>query len=148
MIGENLLSRLREWMNTGLGRWTAITAAVVVLGVAALVFLRDSTGVRADAIRAKGRDVLFYCRACQATGQVHIAWDEKFPLECPQCHERQAVPGFRCGKCRRIIEVKSDLVYRCPYPDCRFLYDKRIIKDSRASPGPPVDVAPQPGVPP
>ena len=102
-------------MNTGTGRWTVIAGACVVLAGAAFLFLRDTTGAKGDSIRSKGQDVLFYCRSCAATGKVHVPWEARFPVKCPQCGEAQAVRGFRCGKCKKVGELPDKAEFPCPH---------------------------------
>ena len=124
---ETILSRLRDWMNTGPGRWAAVGVILVLVAAAAAVFLRDSTEADADAIRAKGRKILYYCTSCKETGEARIGWGDEFPLSCPHCGKRTAVTAFRCVKCRNVIQKKDDLVYPCPR--CGFVYDKRIAPE-------------------
>lgn len=118
------VGRLREWMNTGMGRCVTVGACLAAMaGAAALVVLRPSNQTK-SVIVARGRDVAYFCKACQRSGQAHIDYDDGFPIVCPQCRQKQAVMGITCPRCRNIIEKKSDPVYACPH--CQFVYDKRI----------------------
>ncbi len=120
---QNPFSRLREWMSTAAGRWAAIALVLLAVGGAAAMFFSGSGG-EADDIRSGGRRYLYYCRQCQATGEIRLAWDAKFPVNCPKCGKREAVIGFRCSKCGRIIEDRRDPVFECPH--CHQVYDNRL----------------------
>jgi len=126
MSEDSWFFRARGWLNGPGGRWVAVGVVVAALATAAFVFLRDTTGREADEIRSRGRAVLYYCTACGAAGQTRIGYEEDFPVVCPKCGKRQAVMAFRCVKCGRIIQKRNEVVYRCPHPDCRFLYDNRV----------------------
>ena len=130
----NIISRVREWMSTGLGRWVAVAAVLAILGAAAATFLRDRTRADADAIRAKGHKVLYYCKSCQQTGQMHIGWDDKFPQECPKCGKTAAVLGFKCIKCRNIIESRKVQSFRCPR--CGYAYYSIFAGQDPLAPSP------------
>jgi hypothetical protein len=127
LAGEgSLLGRAREWLNTGAGRWIAVATALVLLAGALAVFLRDPAKGRTHAVLSKGRTYLFYCRACQQTGELHLPYDAKFPQTCPKCGKKEAYLGFRCVGCRNIIEKQDAPVFTCPHPQCRYVYDQRI----------------------
>ena len=111
---ETICSRLRDWLNTGPGRWVAIGVVLALVGVTAAVFLRDTTEADADAIRAKGHKVLFCCKSCEETGEMWVAWNAKFPQECPKCGKMAAVLAFKCIKCGNIIESRKETDFTCP----------------------------------
>ena len=131
---ETFFSRLRDWMNTGPGRWVAVGVVALLVAAAAAMFLRDGGQAEADAIRARGRSVLYYCKSCKETGELRVGWDDQFPMVCPHCSKKTAVLAFRCPdpKCKQIIEQKPDIIYYCPH--CGFKIDKRIIKDGPVGP--------------
>jgi len=135
--GESLLHRLRERTNTGAGRWVTAVLALAAMALAVVYFLRDTEADRRQAIRAMPKNMLFYCRACKGTGRARVPSGQKYPMACPLCGRKEAVPGFRCvgrigtdpasGKpvsCGKIIEKKSDPVYTCPH--CGKVYDNRV----------------------
>ena len=142
------LSAFREWMDSTGGRVLTAVVAVVLI-VAAIVFWVYRPGGRdsaKDRLRSAGRNTRYYCKACGATGQTNVPIDKKnpeqfasqFPVECPECHETQAVMGLRCGRCKGIF-VKPPLsqrLYYCPYCDKK--YDLRMGTGApRLGPGPP-----------
>jgi len=128
---ENLFHRVREWISSGTGRWVAIGVVVLAVAAAAAVFLGGSGG-EADEIRAGGKSVIYYCRACGAAGQTRLGWDDKFPLECSRCGKQEAVRGRRCPRCKNIIEKKDEPRYLCPH--CQFVFDRRAMKQAPAPP--------------
>ena len=114
-----------------------VAVALVPIALAAVHFLRDPGADRRRAILAMPKNIVFYCRACKGTGRARVPSDQKYPMVCPLCGRKEAVPGFRCvgvrgvdpatGKgipCGKIIERKSDPVYTCPH--CGKVYDNRI----------------------
>ena len=131
------MSALREWMNTGAGKWLTIVLCLLLIGgaVAFWVLRPSKQEGAARAIMANGLDATILCKACGHTGQQRVAWDTKFPVPCPKCGKVEAVVGFRCAGCRRIIERRPELVYRCPHADCRYLYDKRTGPGQPDPPG-------------
>ena len=125
----NMLESVREWINTSTGRVITITACIVVIlgGLIMTVMYASKSGTqrKADEIRGKGLDYLYYCQACKQTGTLEKQpYDLKFPVKCPHCGEKKAVLAFKCVKCREIIERKPDPVFRCPH--CNYVYDSRI----------------------
>jgi len=125
MTEESLLTRIRNWINTGVGRWVAIglAAVVIVVAVVALVF-GGGSGARVQEIRGRGRRVLYICKACGATGETRIAYETKFPIGCPTCGKNVAALAFKCVKCGKIIESVQAPYFRCPH--CRHIYDNRL----------------------
>jgi len=119
--------RVREFLNSALGRVVVIGALVLILAGGAFRILRDSTQIEADQIRAQGRNVLYYCSTCGAGGEIHVAFDATFPMDCPKpgC-DGKAVRAFRCAnpKCRQIIAAEDRPVYSCPH--CGYVYDNRL----------------------
>jgi DNA-directed RNA polymerase subunit RPC12/RpoP len=124
------MSGLRTWINEGPGRWVTICACVLLIAgaVAAAIWLVpwSATEPRAKAIRRRGLQARYVCKACGRTGEVPIAFDQKFPIPCPHCGKLETARGFNCVKCRRIIAVQRSLYYRCPHRDCNRVYDYRI----------------------
>ncbi len=102
---DSFLARARGWLNTGTGRWVTISLGLLLVGGAAAMFFVGGSGTKADAIRAKGKRVLYYCESCGATGEMRIPWNATFPLVCPKCGKRQAVLGYRCRKCKKITKM-------------------------------------------
>jgi len=124
MDEESLAHRVREILNTGGAR---IVLGLVALGVIVFAVVRfvgsDELEGRRRAIRERGRRVYYVCKACEATGEARVGYDEPFPIVCPKCGRREAVMGFKCVGCGRIIEKRSEPVYRCPH--CGKVYDNR-----------------------
>ncbi len=123
------MSRFREWMNEGAGKWITIVACLgLTTGATAWWILRPSTDAAAvGRIKAKGSEFSFYCRACKKTGKTRIAWGQAPPVACPECQVVQAYPGFSCAGCRKIIERREETFYSCPH--CRYTYDRRTTMD-------------------
>jgi Zn finger protein HypA/HybF involved in hydrogenase expression len=134
---DGAIARFREWINVGAGRWIALLASLGLVTFAVLYFaLRDETSDRRDDILGQGRKVLFYCRNCKETGTLEgVPFNAEFPLPCPKCGQKEAVVAFKCVRCGRIIEKKSEPVYRCPH--CNFVYDNRITGGGEPLSGPP-----------
>ncbi len=134
---DSAIARFRGWMNAGAGRWIAVLGSLGLVTFAVLYFaLRDDTSGRREAIVDRGRKVLFHCRECKETGTLEgVSYEAKFPLPCPKCGRRQAVVGFKCVRCGRIIEKQSAPVYPCPH--CKFVYDNRPAGAGEPMTGPP-----------
>jgi len=136
MDDEGRLERVRRFINTGPGR----VAVIVLAGVAVAIAIgralggKTATQRQAAAIRARGLNVLYYCRACKKTGKTHKAFDEPFPIVCPHCGRREAVAAFVCVGCKRIIEAKDAPIFRCRH--CRYLYDQRLLAPGAQRPKP------------
>ena len=136
MAGDSPLSRIREWMDTPRGKWTITLGAlgVLVLAIATWLFGPGDTVAERERLRAAGRKVLYYCRACKAAGKMTLRinsehpgqFADQFPAACPQCDHKQAVLGLKCVKCRKIFEKPpaGQRLYHCPH--CDHKYDLRI----------------------
>ncbi len=120
----NLMRRARSALNTRAARVIVMILALGATVFAVTHFIRtDELERRRRAIRNRGRKVLYVCKACKATGTTRVAYDEPFPIRCPKCGRKEAVMGFTCVGCGRIIEKRSEPVYRCPH--CGTVYDNR-----------------------
>jgi len=102
---DSFLARARGWVNTGTGRWVTISLGLLLVGGAAAMFFAGGSGAAADAIRSKGKRVLYYCDSCRDTGTTRIAWNAAFPVACPKCGNQQAALGYRCRKCKKITKM-------------------------------------------
>ena len=124
--GLGWFARLRERLNTGLGKLAALTAALLILGGSVVFFVTRKGGSQqhVNRIVAGGKTVTFLCGACGESGQTHIAWGEPFPVPCPKCGKRQAVSAFKCFGCKQTIAARSDPLWNCPR--CNHLYDNRL----------------------
>jgi len=113
--------QVRDWISAGAGRWIAILGCGALLVGAVMWALRDPSSVEKRAILKRGRRVLFYCRACEATGMLKgVRFDDHGPYKCPQCGKKEAVMGIRCYNCGNVIERQNKPVYYCP---CGFKYE-------------------------
>ncbi len=132
---ESLLTRARGLINTGPGRVVAIVLALAAVAAAVTVAVRSPTSTEREAerIRDKGINAPYVCKGCGVTGKTHKPFGVQFPIECHQCRRQQAVAGFPCFGCKRTIEAVDAALFRCPHPDCRYVYDQRLL----APPGRP-----------
>ena len=80
---------LREWINTGAGKWVAGLGGLALIGAAVWVFVAKGSGLEDQraAIRGKGRNIIYICtnRQCGSTGKMHVEFDEAYPTVCPKC---------------------------------------------------------------
>ena len=135
MDDEGRLQRVRRFINTGPGRVAVIVlvVAAVAIAIGRAVGGKTATQRQAAAIRARGLNVLYYCRACKKTGKTHKAFSEPFPIVCPHCGRREAVAAFVCAGCKRVIEAKDAPLFRCPH--CQHTYDQRLLAPTAQRPG-------------
>jgi hypothetical protein len=121
---DGFFNRAREWMNGPKGRWA--TAGICLLAIAGAVawFVRDNPTSDEKRIRELPKKVVYYCRACKASGVTYVPPETPLPIDCPACGKREAVAGFKCFRCKRIIEAKREAYFVCPY--CGYVYDARI----------------------
>ncbi|KKL59331.1 hypothetical protein LCGC14_2216420 [marine sediment metagenome] len=123
MADESVFWRLREWINTGIGRIVIIVITLALVAGAAIVATMSVTSPEKDAeeTHARGAVTLYLCKACGATGKTHKETEAKFPLECPQCKKRKAVAAFKCFRCEKTIEAVYAPLFRCRH--CKYVYD-------------------------
>ena len=123
MVEQSLFSRFREWVGTS-GKWVPVLACLLVIVCAVLILASGAGSDPREEVRARGRTIMFFCKGCAQTGATHVGWDASPPFTCPKCGKAQAVVGFKCIGCRRIIE-KAGAYFKCPH--CRQVYDSRMV---------------------
>ncbi len=121
----NLISQIREFINTGAGRWVAgiVVVGLVAVGVLVAYSYRGGPEMRFEQIRGKGRPAPLLCKACGYTGEAKVPLQQEFPMECPNCGSKQLIEGLKCLGCPKIFEKPTQLVFRCP--QCGYFYDDR-----------------------
>ena len=134
MVSERT-GRFREWLNGPAGRWIVGGTVLALIGVAVTLSVTGSSNLdgKRDRVRAKGRRIFYYCTACKASGKLHVAFDQTYPVPCPQCKQPAAVPGFRCTRCGKMFE-------KVDRPICFVL--QRIL-DDKAVHAEPIPAAPR-----
>ncbi len=56
------------------------------------------------------------CRTCGDERTVRVPTHQRFPIECPKCHERAAWPLWKCRNCGEVFLPKrtTDAAVHCP----------------------------------
>ncbi|HET6427036.1 MAG TPA: hypothetical protein VFJ30_01405 [Phycisphaerae bacterium] len=112
---------IREWINGPVGKWVVGVVVVLLVGGAVAMWVFRSPGQQAEVERVKqmGRKHPYAClnKDCGATGIIQVAWDATYPAECPVCHRKQAMTGFKCvnPSCGKIFAQSDKSVFFCPY---------------------------------
>ncbi len=123
----NLISRIREFINTGAGRWVAgvVVVGLVAVGVLVAYSYRGGRESEIEQVHSLTQQLPLLCKACDYTGKMRVPRRQKFPMDCPTCGKQQLIVGIKClGRgCRKIFEKPTQLVFRCPH--CGYYYDDR-----------------------
>jgi len=120
---------IREWMNTGSGKWVTGLGGLALIGAAvwgvwAFAAKGGYLGGKRAAMKDKGRNIIYICTSppCGSTGKMHVEFDEAYPAVCPKCRQKSAVPGFKCTTCGKVFVKTESMVFRCPH--CNKLYER------------------------
>lgn len=56
------------------------------------------------------------CRTCGHERSVRVPVNQRFPIECPKCHERAAWPLWKCRNCGEVFLPRrsGDAAVHCP----------------------------------
>ncbi len=56
------------------------------------------------------------CRTCGHERSVRVPVNQRFPIECPKCHERAAWPLWKCRNCGEVFLPRrsNDAAVHCP----------------------------------
>ena len=120
MIGE-----IREFINTGAGRWIAgiVVVGLVAVGVLVAYSYRSGRESEIEQVHSLTQQLPVLCKACGYTGEVKVPRRQEFPMDCPNCGKQQLVVGLKCLGCPKIFEKPTQLVFSCPR--CGYQYDDR-----------------------
>ena len=118
---------IREWINGPVGRWVVGLGVVLLVGGAVAMWINSPGGQNAevDRIKKMGRKHPYVClnKDCGATGIIEVEYDATYPVVCPKCGQKQAMPGRRCTNpaCNKIFLQVEKPEFFCPYCHKRYV---------------------------